>query len=57
MFRFFGSPWTLRCHKEHHEKQVIDHVESEFVVFLVVHRELRDLASHISVLIRMFTRN
>ena len=28
-------------------KTVIDHVEPEFVVFLVVHRELRDLASHI----------
>ena len=49
MFIFFGSQLTLRCHKEHHEGQVIDHVEPEFVVFLVVHRELCDLAPHISV--------
>lgn len=37
---------TKGATKNTHGKQVIDNVvEPEFVVFLVVHRELRDLAS------------
>ena len=47
MFIFFGSQWDTKGPQRATRKTVIDHVEPEFVVSLVVHRELRDFVSHI----------